>query len=72
MKQMNPLTMLRVTRSWTLEDLASRADVSKAALSRIERGERTPSLETLVKLAKTFGLSELSELLAPWLAHESE
>lgn len=34
----------RVDRSMTLEDLAQAAEVSRAMLSRIERGESSPPL----------------------------
>jgi XRE family transcriptional regulator, regulator of sulfur utilization len=54
---------IRVARGWSLRELALRAEVSKALLSRIERGEGNPSLETLYRIASALGCS-ISELVA--------
>ena len=35
---------LRRARAWTLEELAERSAVSRAMLSKIERGETSPTL----------------------------
>jgi transcriptional regulator with XRE-family HTH domain len=45
--------LLRVSRPGrvTLQDLASKADISVSFLSMIENGTRAPHLETLVKIA---------------------
>lgn len=40
----------RRLKGWSLRELASQSDVSKALVSRIERGEANPSLEILWKL----------------------
>jgi transcriptional regulator with XRE-family HTH domain len=53
---------LRVERGWSLRELAARADVSKALLSRIERGEGNPSIETLFRISVALGCS-MSELI---------
>jgi transcriptional regulator with XRE-family HTH domain len=45
----------------TLESLADAVEIHKGHLSRIERGEKTPSLGTLMALAKALGV-EMSEL----------
>lgn len=45
---------LRMLAGMTQERLAERAEISVSFLSMIERGERSPHLETLEKLA--FGL----------------
>lgn len=42
---------LRLRRRMTQEDLARRAGVSQSLLSRIERGERRPRVETAEKIA---------------------
>lgn len=47
----------RELRGWSLADLAARAEVSKASISRIERGEMSPTAVTLVRLATAFGLT---------------
>ena len=46
----------------TIEDLAKRSGVSTAALSKIERGERNPTLQNALKIAEGFGIT-LSDLL---------
>jgi transcriptional regulator with XRE-family HTH domain len=52
----------------TQEDLAERADISVSFLSMIERGERAPHIETLIRLASALDVS-ISEL---FLFAESE
>lgn len=46
----------------TLEELAHRSGVSRSMLSTIERGEKSPTLPIIVRIAGGFGLS-LSALL---------
>ena len=53
---------MRKELGWKLEDLARRTGVSAAHLSRIESGERQPSLTTLFAVAKAYGVS-FSDLL---------
>jgi transcriptional regulator with XRE-family HTH domain len=59
----NRLRNLRHQRGWTLEELANRTGVSEAYLSRLESGERQPSLAVLFNLARahTISLSSLFE-----------
>jgi len=52
----------RAARGWSLAELAARAGVSKPAISKIERGEVSPTATVLVRLAGAFGLT-LAELL---------
>lgn len=47
---------LRDEHSLTLADVATRADISPAMLSRLETGQTSPSLETLVSLAAALGV----------------
>jgi transcriptional regulator with XRE-family HTH domain len=47
----------RETRGWSLSDLAERAGVSKAMLSKIERGEASPTAATLSRIATAYGLT---------------
>lgn len=54
---------LRRARGWTQEELAQQAHLSPDIVSRIERGDRQPRLETLRLIAEAFDLS-LTELLA--------
>jgi transcriptional regulator with XRE-family HTH domain len=53
----------RESRSWSLADLAARSGVSKAMISRIERGEASPTAALLGRLSGAFSLT-LSTLLA--------
>ena len=53
----------REARGWSLADLAARAGVSKAMISRIERAEASPTAALLGRLSGAFGLT-LSSLLA--------
>lgn len=57
------LHTLRKERGWTLENLAERTNLSLAYLSRLEGGERQPSLAALLGLARVYNLT-LSELVA--------
>jgi len=43
---------LRVAQGWSLEELATRANVSQSTLSRIENGQRRLALDQLVTLAR--------------------
>lgn len=51
------IRMLRVNRGWTLEQLATRARLSKSYLSRLEDGDRQPSIAALLSVAQAFGVS---------------
>lgn len=53
----------RESRGWSLAELADRSGVSKAMISKIERGEASPTATILGKLSGAFGL-QLSMLLA--------
>lgn len=53
----------RETRGWSLSDLAQRSGVSRAMISKVERGEASPTAILLGKLSGAFGLT-LSNLLA--------
>ena len=48
------LHALRSERGWTLEEVSSRANLSGPYLSRLEAGERQPSLAALISLAQAF------------------
>jgi transcriptional regulator with XRE-family HTH domain len=53
----------REARSWSQADLAQHSGVSKAAVSKIERGEMSPTAGTLVRLAGAFDLTLAGLLL---------
>ena len=52
----------RARAGLTLEQLASRADLSTAHLSRLESGDRQPSVAALISLSRALGVS-ISTLL---------
>jgi len=56
------LKQRRTTIPMTLSTVSSISGISLSHLSRIERGKRTPSAQTLRKLAKPLGFEE-GELL---------
>ena len=57
------LGRLRTERGWSLEVLAERSGISRATLSRLERGELSPTASMLGRLCTTFGWT-LSRLMA--------
>ncbi|NUO99752.1 MAG: helix-turn-helix transcriptional regulator [Nonomuraea sp.] len=57
------LAELRVERGWSLDDLASRAGISRSTLSRLERGEISPTAALLNKLCAVYERT-MSRLLA--------
>ena len=54
----------RAARGWSLADLGARAGVSKAMLSKIERGAASPTAVVLARIATAFGLT-LAAVVAP-------
>jgi len=53
----------REARHWSIADLAARSGVSKAAISKIERGETSPTAAVLIRLATAFDLTLAAFLL---------
>ena len=53
----------RDARNWSLAELAERSGVAKASISKIERGEVSPSAGILVRLATAFDLTLAGLLL---------
>ncbi len=53
----NRLRQLRKNKGLTLEQMAVALGTSAVNISRYERGERQPKLETLSKIANYFGVS---------------
>ena len=51
------LRTLRKTQGYTIADIAENSGISTAVISRIERNQAMPELETLARLAKVFGIS---------------
>ncbi|WP_084767155.1 helix-turn-helix domain-containing protein [Leucobacter komagatae] len=57
LQQLGPrLRAARQQRGWTLDDLATRADMSVSTLSRLESGKRQASLELLLPLTRQLGI----------------
>src|SRR5258708_4915171 len=59
----NRIKAEREVRGWSLDHLAERSGVSKAMISKVERGESSPTATLLGRLSGAFGLT-LSTLLA--------
>jgi len=57
------LQRLRGDRGWTLETLATRTGISRATLSRVERGELSPTATMLSALCGQYGWT-ISRLMA--------
>jgi transcriptional regulator with XRE-family HTH domain len=53
----------RTSRDWSLADLAGKSGVAKASISKIERGEVSPSAGILVRIAAAFDLTLAGLLL---------
>lgn len=56
------LKKLRVSAKLSQEKLAEKADLHRNYIGDVERGERNPTLLTLMKISKALGIS-LSDLL---------
>jgi transcriptional regulator with XRE-family HTH domain len=57
------LARLRAERGWSLDAVADRTGISRATLSRLERGELSPTAAMLGKLCAAYGWT-LSRLMA--------
>ncbi|KLN61585.1 XRE family transcriptional regulator [Kiloniella spongiae] len=57
------LRALRGEREWSLDELAGRSDISRATLSRIEKGEVSPTATVLGRLCAVYGMT-MSRLMA--------
>ncbi|MDP1818247.1 MAG: helix-turn-helix transcriptional regulator [Leadbetterella sp.] len=58
---------LRENKELPLRTVAAFLDIDQAILSKIERGQRKPSREQVVKLAEYFKVKE-NDLLVAWLS----
>lgn len=57
------LATLRAERGWSLDELATRSAISRATLSRLERGETSPTAALLGRLCTAYGRA-MSRLIA--------
>lgn len=51
---------LRAAANLTQEQVAERADISQQYISGLERGQRNPSVESLLKIAQAIGVSHVA------------
>ncbi len=54
----------RITRSWSMRDLASHAGIHENYVAMIEKGKQVPSLDVAARIARAFKV-RLGELLDP-------
>jgi transcriptional regulator with XRE-family HTH domain len=66
LRNLPPLRVVRKAQGLSLRQVARAATIDATHLSRIERGEATPSVEALARLASVLGLRTLAELLEPY------
>jgi DNA-binding NtrC family response regulator len=57
------IKLLRVSRDWSLKDLATQTKLSVSQISAIERGANLPSIESFLAIARAFD-KKPSEILA--------
>jgi DNA-binding XRE family transcriptional regulator len=53
---LNAIKAARMTRGWTLDDLAAASGIDKGTLSRIENNLVDVKLETALRIAAAFGV----------------
>lgn len=56
-----------MARGLTLRTVAQRSGIDPGYLSKVERGEKQLSIDSLYRLANTLDLRELAQLLKPYL-----
>jgi transcriptional regulator with XRE-family HTH domain len=65
-----PLRAVREARGMGLREVAARAEIDPAHLSRVERGQRVLSVDALLRLSRVLGLQELERLIRPYARGE--
>ncbi len=66
MNTSNQLRAVRQARGLSLRQVARKAEVDFAHLSRVERGRAALSVAALARVARVLGLAELARLLRPY------
>lgn len=61
-----PLRAVRVAKGMTLRTAAQRSGIDPGYLSKVERGQKQLSIESLYRLAVVLELTELVTLLRPY------
>ena len=51
------LIQLRKSQNWSQEDLAKQVSSSRIMIGNYERGDNTPSMEVIIKIARAFDVS---------------
>lgn len=59
---MNQLKQIRLDKRWTQQFVANELNITKAAYSNIENGNRNPSLKVALQIQKLFGM-QIEKLL---------
>ncbi len=68
MQDVPPLRAVRMAHGMTLRTVAERSGIDPGHLSKVERGQKQLSIESLHRLAVVLELSELAKLLAPYVS----
>ncbi|MFF4166908.1 helix-turn-helix domain-containing protein [Streptomyces sp. NPDC001741] len=63
----SPLRTIRTAKGMTLRTTAQRSGIDPGYLSKVERGQKQLSIESLYRLAVVLELGELAALLKPYL-----
>ncbi|WP_406225350.1 helix-turn-helix domain-containing protein [Streptomyces anulatus] len=63
----SPLRAVRVERGMTLRHTAQCSGIDPGYLSKVERGQKQLSIDSLYRLAVVLELGELADLLKPYL-----
>jgi transcriptional regulator with XRE-family HTH domain len=67
-----PLRAVREAQGYSLREVARRANVDAAQLSRVERGLESLSVDALARVADVLGLRELNRLLSQYTREVAE
>ncbi|HEY8023279.1 MAG TPA: XRE family transcriptional regulator [Burkholderiaceae bacterium] len=65
------LAQLRTERGWSLDELAQSTGISRATLSRLERGETSPTANLMGKLCTAYGMT-MSRMLGTLERHAAK
>ena len=61
-----PLRAVRIAKGLTLRTVAQRSGIDPGYLSKVERGEKNLSIDSLYRLAEVLDLRELCQRLRPY------
>lgn len=66
------LRAVRLAHGLTLRSTAKQAGIDPGYLSKVERGEKQLSIDSLYRLAHVLGLRDLARLLEPYVSTNEE